>query len=191
MNQPARLRLLNASEIVAKRFSNLKQSRSHATKYVSHQKCNAETSLNRAHVVTHPRVHLAWHLTCQLLILLNRLALSNTIPIVMLNFQGCNILLLQHWRHALGNPTPLAPLPLHGSVFKLFLMAKPHSVKASPHWLCAFNNEVLAGTVGPLCRTRADPWGDFLVVMLPMQQSLPQRPGSAELHYKTQIVSVA
>lgn len=86
---------------------------------------------------------------------------------------------------------PLAPLPLHGSVFKRLLMAKPHSVKASPPWLCAFNNEVLAGTVGPLCRTRAHPWGDFLVVMLPMQQSLPQRAGSAELHYKTQIVSVS
>lgn len=64
-------------------------------------------------------------------------------------------------------------------------MAKPHSVEALLHWLCAFNNEVWASTVSPLCRTRTDPWGDFLVVMLLIRQSLPQGPGSIELHYKT------
>lgn len=64
-------------------------------------------------------------------------------------------------------------------------MAKPHSVKAQPHWLSAFNNEVCAGTISPLCHTRTDPWGDFLVVMVLIRQSLPQRPGSIELHYNT------
>lgn len=63
-----------------------------------------------------------------------------------------------------------------------FLMAKPDSVKA---WLCPFNNEVWVGTVRPLCCTRTDPRGDFLVVMVLMQQSLPQRPESTEFYYRT------
>lgn len=61
----------------------------------------------------------------------------------------------------------------------------PEGAKASLQWICASNNEVWAATVAPLCHTRADPWRDFLVVMLLIQQSLPQSPGSVALYYNT------
>lgn len=61
----------------------------------------------------------------------------------------------------------------------------PHGAKASLPWICASNNEVWAATVAPLCHTRADPRRDFLVVMLLIQQSLPQSPGSVALYYNT------
>lgn len=105
---------------------------------------------------------------------------SNTQLPGLQHFAACTV---RHLRTLLGNPMPLAnPFPTR-ILIHAFLMAEPHSVKASPHRLCAFNNEVWAGTISPLCHTRTDPWGDFLVVMVLIQQSLPQRPGSLELRY--------
>lgn len=106
----------------------------------------------------------------------------NTMPIVTLNFLGCNISLPHHTppRYT-GNPTLLTTLTW--ILIHAFWMAEPQLRPRRRGY--AFNNEVWAGTISPLCHTRSDPWGDVLVVMVLIQQSLPQRPGSIELHYKT------
>lgn len=137
--------------------------------------------------MTHPEILLASHLVCQLLILLDRLGyglrpLDNTMPTVTLNFPGRNISL----PHCVNHMSPSATGSLSPTrILTLAFLKWPnhtHSVKTQPHWLSAFNNEVWTGTISPLCHTRTDPWGDLLVVMVLIWQSLPQRPGSIELH---------